>query len=128
MQETYLKITDTVKIPDYSCFRKDFHHCSRATGGVAILISNNFPHSPIPLNTNLQALAVQVHIRQLITVCTIYLPPNNSIQLHDLNNLIMQLPSPFIILGDFNAHNPLWGSPDVNTRGQLIEDFITGNS
>ena len=39
----------------------------------------------------------------------------------------MQLPTPFIILGDFNAHNPLWGSHDINTRGQLIEDLITGN-
>ena len=40
----------------------------------------------------------------------------------------MQLPTPFVILGDFNAHSPLWGSPDTNQRGQIIEDIITGNS
>ena len=68
-----------------------------------------------------------MHIRQLITVCTIYLPPNDTLQQQDLNNLIMQLPSPFLILGDFNAHSPLWGSPDTNTRGQIIEDFIASN-
>ena len=39
----------------------------------------------------------------------------------------MQLPSPFLILGDFNAHSPVWGSPNTNTRGQIIEDFITSN-
>ena len=39
----------------------------------------------------------------------------------------MQLPTPFLLLGDFNAHNPLWGNPDINTRDQLIEDFITNN-
>ena len=125
-QETYLKTNDTVTIRDYSSFRKDVHHASRATGGIAILVSNNFPHTNIPLNTNLQALAVQIHIHQLITVCIIYLPSNNNIQQHALNNIIMQLPTPFIIHGNFNAHNPLWGSPD-DTCGQLIEDFIKGN-
>ena len=114
-----------MKIRDYSCFRKDFNCCSRATGTVAILISNNFPHFSIPLNTNLQTLAVQIHFCQLIIVCTICLPPNDP-QQQDLNNIIMQLSNPFIILGDFNTHNPLWGNPDVNTFGHLIEDFITG--
>ena len=127
LQETYFKKNDKVTIHGYNCFRKDFHHSERATGGVALLISNNFPHTPVPLNTNIQALAVQIHIHQLITVCTIYLPPNYFLQQHDLNNLIMQLPTPFIILGDFNAHNPLWGSPDTNHRGQIIDDFIINN-
>ena len=107
LQETYLKIDDTATVRGYRSFRKDFNLASRATGGIAILVSNNFPHNPIPLNTTLQALAVQIHIRQLITVCTIYLPPNDNFHQHDLNNLIMQLPTPFILLGDFNAHNPV---------------------
>ena len=127
LQETYLKRTDKVNFYGYNCFRKDFHHSERATGGVALLISNDFPHTPIPLNTNIQALAIQIHIHQLITVCTIYLPPNYLLQQHELNNLIMQLPTPFVILGDFNAHSPFWGRPDTNHRGQIIEDFITEN-
>ena len=126
-QETFLWKEDKVTIRGYNSFRKDIDHTGRATGGVVLLVSNDFPHNPIPLNTNIQAVAIRIHIRQLITVCTIYLPPNDNIQQHDLNNLISQLPTPFIILGDFNAHNPLWGSPDANSRGQLIEDFIMDN-
>ena len=99
-----------------------------ATGGVALLVSNDFPHNHIPLNTNIQAIAVQIHIRQLTTICSIYLPPNDTLRQHDLNSLIMQLPAPFLILGDFNAHSPLWGNPDTNSRGQIIEDFITSNN
>ena len=57
-----------------------------------------------------------------------YLPPNDNIQQHDLNNLGMQLPILYVIHGDFNAHSPLWGSPYTIHRGQLIEDFISGNS
>ena len=128
LQETHLKTNDKVTVRGYSNFRKDCSSSARATGGVALLISNDFPHNPIHLNTNIQAIAVQIHIRQLITVCSIYLPPNDTLRQHDLNSLIMQLPSPFLLLGDFNSHSPLWGSPDINSCGPTIEDFITNNS
>ena len=126
LQETYLKRHDKVTFHSYSCFRKDFHHSEQATGDIAH-ISNDDLHTSIVLNTNIQAVAIQIHIRQLIATCTIYLQPNYLLQQHDLNDLTVQLPIPFIILGDFNAHNPLWGSPDTNHRGQIIEDFIAGN-
>ena len=37
----------------------------------------------------------------------------------------MQFPSPFLILGDFNAHSPLWGSPNINPREQTIQSQTT---
>ena len=98
---------------------------------------------------------------QLIIVCTIYLPPNDHIEQYDLNNLTMQLPSPFVkeiprgwqtlyrdqvpqvdnwpqtynptqpspfvCLVTLIVHNPLWRSPDINPRRQVIEDFIMNN-
>ncbi|GBM35036.1 hypothetical protein AVEN_240388-1 [Araneus ventricosus] len=45
-----------------------------------------------------QAVAVPVHVRTLVTVCCIYLPPNDTISQNDLNTLIDQLPTPFILL------------------------------
>ena len=84
--------------------------------------------TPIPLNTNIQALAAKIHVHQLITVCIIYLPPNETIQHCDLNHLLMQFPVSFVILGDFNAHNYLWGSPDINHRRYIIGDFIINNN
>ena len=127
LQETHLVKHDKITIRGYNNYRKDFHSSERASGGVALLISNDFPHNPVPLNTNIQAIAVQIHIRQVITVCSIYLPPNDTLQQRDLNSLINQLPTPFLLLGDFNAHNPLWGSPDTNSRGIIIEDIITNS-
>ena len=105
LQETHLKKNDKASVRGYSSFRKDSSSSTRATGGVALLVSNDFLHIHIPLNTDIQATAVQVHIRQSITVCSIYLPPNDTFRQHDLNSLIMQLPIPFIILGNLNAHN-----------------------
>ena len=42
----------------------------------------------------------------------------------DLDDLVPQLPSPFILLGDFNGHSILWGSKDINDKGRIIENFI----
>ena len=68
LQKTYLKIRDTVTFRGFSCFRKDFYHSSRAKGGIAILVSNIFAHSPVPLNTDLQALAVQATLLPCHTI------------------------------------------------------------
>ena len=35
--------------------------------------------------------------------------------------------SPYMLVGDFNGHNVLWGCNDNDPRGELIEDFITKN-
>ena len=62
-----------------------------------------------------------------ITLCSIYIPPSFALRPEHLNSLLKQLPSPFMLLGDFNGYNILWGSKDNDPRGDLIEDFITNN-
>ena len=32
-----------------------------------------------------------------------------------------------MILGDFNSHNPLWGSDHLSPKGRVIESFISQN-
>lgn len=54
--------------------------------------------------------------------------PQMKISDTELQNLIDQIPQPRLILGDFNAHNPLWGSTSQNPRGQTIENIITHNN
>ena len=53
------------------------------------------------------------------------MPPNFNLQAAELNNLLAQLPAPFVIMGDFNAHSPLWGCSDTNQRGKVVERFLT---
>ena len=46
---------------NYNCY----YSCTESgSGGVGLLIKDKFSHSPIPLNTNLQAIAVRIHIEQ----------------------------------------------------------------
>ena len=94
-------------------------------GGTSIYIKENTIHREIQLNTPLQATAVRISLATVLTICSIYLPPSTPISLPHLNQLILQLPKPFLLLGDFNGHNPLWGSPGLNPRGKQIEKFLT---
>ncbi|GFW24907.1 probable RNA-directed DNA polymerase from transposon X-element [Trichonephila clavipes] len=126
LQETFLreKSCHTTKIRRYGCVRKDTEGPS-VSGGVCIFTSLDVPSSALPLRTSLQAVAVRIHSTSLITVCCLYLPPNTVIHQHDLNNLVDQLPTPFIILGDFNGHSTLWGSTKTNPRGRQIEQVLS---
>ncbi|GBN81339.1 hypothetical protein AVEN_205178-1, partial [Araneus ventricosus] len=121
LQETLLSPAIEAKIKNYNIIRKDNLQNERSVGGVAILYLQNLPSKPVHLNTTLQAVAVQVRIKTLTTVCSIYLPPSQTIQQSELDALVRQLPPPFIILGDWNGHSSFWGSTDSNARGLQIE-------
>ena len=82
------------------------------------------PHSHIPLSSDIQAVAVKISLHKCITVCSLYFPPSQDIDRDALDNLFAQLPSPTLLLGDFNAHNDLWGCRDTNANGNTMEDFI----
>ena len=52
-------------------------------------------------------------------------PPIMVFNLTDLEDLIKQLLPPFVIAGDFNSHNTLWGCNKLDRRGKLVEDILT---
>ena len=64
-------------------------------------------------------------LNKVVTFCSVYLPPSDHIAKTDLINLIEQLPSPFVLLGDFNSHSPAWGNESYNSRGQMLEDLFS---
>ena len=114
------------------------HHCTtrpsplppdgqRVSGGTSIIVKSNVPHSRFDLNTNLQAVAVNVTLSKKVTICSIYLPASDTLSKNSLVNLIDQLPHPFMLVGDFNGHSKVWGCSDTNDRGEIIEDIIAEN-
>ena len=72
-------------------------------------------------------LSISVTLDREITICSVYIPPSFSLNSQHLDNLLQQLPSLYILLGDFNGHNILWGGQNNDSRGELIENFITKN-
>ena len=118
LQETFLKTNDDITIKkthqSYNFINNTGH---RALGSVSILIRNDIPQSKIHLNTQLQAIAVKVTLHRTINICSIYIPPHDAINESEINNILQQLPTPFILLGDFNSHNTMWGCRSTNHKG-----------
>ena len=124
-QETFLKEEDNFTLRGYT-FYNIFSSidAERACGGVSVVIRNDIPQAEVTIVSPLQAKAVQISTPRKLTICTLYLSPSLRVDARHLDDLIDQLPSPFLILGDFNAHNLLWGCTTNNTRGNLIEKII----
>jgi len=101
---------------------------NRPHGGAGILVRKNIPHSAVPLNTNLQAVACRLSTPQPLTLCSIYLPQSSSWMHADLMSLISQLPSPVLLLGDFNARDSLWGCTTTDNKGQEVINFLLKTS
>ena len=101
--------------------------CMRPSGGASVFVKSSSPQRKIDLQTELQATAVSATLYKEITICSVYIPPSFSLNSQHLDSLLQQLPSPYIILGDFNGHNILWGNKNNDSRGKLIENFLTKN-
>lgn len=91
--------------------------------GAAIIVNNKINYEHVPLNTTLQAVAVRVWLEKWYTVCSIYLP-HVPVTKQSVSHLIDQLDPPFLILGDMNAHSPIWGGSTRNDRGQVFEELL----
>ena len=88
------------------------------------MVKREYPQSYIKLNTTLQAVAVRVTINKPVTICCVYLPPKDKVRYNQLVSLVKELPAPFLLLGDFNAHNMIWGCTKTKARGRKIERLL----
>ena len=127
--ETKLAPTTAFNIKGYSVFRKDLASSTIAHGGVTLAVHHSLPSQRVALSTSLQAVAgrVQFH-RRIFTICSVYLPPDVPFPRDELTQLIAELPRPFVVLGDFNAHHVAWGCESTNCRGQALERLVNDDS
>ena len=107
-QKTFLKPDDNISLRGFNIYNYVHTDCLRPSGGASIFVKSSFPQRKIDLQTELQATAVSVTLDREITICSVYIPPSFSLNSQHLDNLLQQLPSPYILLGDFNGHNILW--------------------
>ena len=60
LQETFLKQSDNISFRDFNMFNYICPDGQRASGGTSIIVKSSVPHSQFDLNSNLQAVAVNV--------------------------------------------------------------------
>jgi hypothetical protein len=125
LQETHFTNQKVHVLRTYQAFYKNRAIRERASGGVAIYVKDDILCTKISLETTLEAIAVSLYLpTQKLTVCNVYLLPNATITVLELSMLIEQLPRPFVLLGDFKAHNVIWGSNRTDTRGEMLESLM----
>ena len=128
IQETHFIDSDSdnynFNIPDYCLYLNNINISPRQ-GGVAIYISNKLLHHQINLDTTLNAVGTKIKIAQRdLTVLSVYLSPSHPITPDEISKLFTQITPPYLILGDFNAHNRAWGCNNNNTRGNQLLDIM----
>ena len=58
-----------------------------------------------------------------LSMYNLYSPPPKALHLH----AIQPEEERWIIMGDFNSHSPSWGYPDLDPKGDEMEDWIITN-
>ena len=97
---------------------------SPGRGGAGLLIKSGIPSSPIQLQTTLQAVAATVFIGKQYTICSMYIPPHSRITQQDIEEVITQLPRPFLVLGDLNCRDPMWGDCVTTFPATIIKNIL----
>ena len=126
IQETHFLPTDEYdfRLPHYTLYN-GYSSVDRRRGGVCIYAANKFPHFQINLDTDLQAVACSVKVgRYRLCICSLYLPPNETLTHRSLDLLLNQLPSPFIVCTDANSRHFMWGADRCDSRGNIWERII----
>ena len=96
--------------------------------GTAIYVNNHVKYEILIPPVNIyQPTIIRLFLPDgnKITICNIYNQPDFNSNFNDLAQLVDNLPQPLLILGDFNAHNPLWDYlHSADPAGINIENFI----
>ena len=128
LQETWLPHNQPVKLANYQSppARKDRPEGAR--GGVCVFTRLGIPCLLVPVLSDLEVCAVRICLpSHSLTIVSLYIPPayNTGNLTRDMDLLLPQLPCPFFICADVNAHHFSWGSPYNDRRGKLLDAWIT---
>lgn len=127
IQESKFKSNCYTFLRNFTCYYKNLNNVTTAHGGVCIYLNNMVDAEEIHLNTDLQVVAIKIQFPIKCIICSIYLPGSENISTNALNNIVNQFDLPYILLGDFNAHNSIWGSEKTDSRGKILHKFINNN-
>ena len=126
LQETMLKRDQIQTFKHYSAYYKN---SINGHGGVCILVKNNFIHSQVKFQADLQAVAVCITInKKAYTVASVYVPPSETLNELAFDRMIKSFSSRYLVLGDFNGHSYLWGANQENERGKAVEHLIDSHN
>ena len=127
LQETQIRENERNNAPSqYNIYTSGPTYYHGQERGSAILTHETVHATQINLETTLQAVAVKIKTKKKdYTICSLYLPnrrsdSENQVTYDQLENLLNQLPTPFLLLGDMNAWSTDWNNTRTNETGRLF--------
>lgn len=126
VQETFLSDDYAVVLKGYNGIHKQGHYNYRYHGGVSLYVHSSLPMEEIQVRSRYQMVAARVSLpnHTTITATSIYIPGREELVKNTLFNDLNNLPSPKIIMGDFNAHGENWGNAYTDRRGRLMDEVF----
>ena len=130
ISETWL--SENIKTPNIKnytrIFRKD--RADREGGGLMTLIRDDIKATHVQINTNqnsnIEAQAVEIHLtHNKVKLLHVY-NPDSAMNIDNLNHLIEQMGSKYILVGDLNGHHTLW-DPNIlqnNPCGNALSEYL----
>lgn len=123
IQETWLIPEIDFRIPGYTSIRQDRPGNDRH-GGCAFFIHSTISYREISIQSNMECGAVEIYLtNSAISLINVY-HCKQSFKIQDFLNILNKLTSPVVLCGDFNAHNPLWGSSHLDSKGRVIDNLL----
>jgi ribonuclease HI len=128
LNETRMDEHYQINLRGFYCIRKDR---SRRGGGVAIFIREDLEFRE--KKSNISSEFIENAVCQInwqgkqVSIFNCYIPPNANISETDLRSIFDITDESYIILGDLNAHNEIWGCFENNQRGRWLLDAIESN-
>jgi endonuclease/exonuclease/phosphatase family metal-dependent hydrolase len=130
ISETHFTSRSYITIPQYDIHCTN-HPDEKAHGGSAVIIKHSIQHYErakyeLP---NIQATSVTIADKTSeLTVAAVYCPPRHNNKQEDFTKLFKTLGNRFLIGGDLNAKNTLWGSRITSTKGRELLLSLTHNN
>jgi exonuclease III len=129
VQESWLKDGRSYEIRGYETFQKDRTGAQKAQGGVAMFVKRSLKYSVIDRDLPLEAQSIRLSTEAgHVTVTNVYWPQAGNVEqcdrdLEAMSHLFVDGDS--IVVGDFNAKNPAWGSPCSDRRGRALLRLVS---
>ena len=114
-------------IANYTLASNSIH--SNNNLGTAIYIHKNVTCDKIQIDTSeFQLSGVKLHINNSsINLYNMYNQPSCNYNIQNFLNVIPNIQEDFLLVGDFNAHSPIWDANcfDCDNNGSVIEQAMT---
>lgn len=118
------------KIPSYKVYHIP-HPDDTAHGGAAVIIRNTIPHHELIhyQTPKMQAANIQINAKPWpITTTAIYCPPRHAITTEEYTQFFQSQGSKFLIGGDWNAKNTVWGARLTTPKGKNLLKALTAQN